>query len=90
VPILGVVENMSYAVCPQCGERLELFGPSKAGAVAARLGAPLLGRVPLDPQLSIRCDAGQVEGYRAQGFAPIAEAIASRASRVATRPMFPV
>jgi Mrp family chromosome partitioning ATPase len=89
VPILGLVENMSYAVCPGCGERLEVFGPSRAWAVALRLGIPLLGRIPLDPQLSIRCDAGQVEGYPAEGFVSIAEQITSRAPEARTTPLFP-
>jgi ATP-binding protein involved in chromosome partitioning len=79
VPILGLVENMSYAVCPRCGERLEVFGPSRAEAVAAQLGVPLLGQIPLDPQVSIRCDAGQVEQYPAESFVAIAEQIAARA-----------
>jgi Mrp family chromosome partitioning ATPase len=89
VPILGLVENMSYAVCPRCGERFEVFGPSRAGAVAVRLGIPLLGRIPLDPQLSIRCDAGQVEAHPAEAFASIAEQIVSRTPEARTTPMFP-
>jgi Mrp family chromosome partitioning ATPase len=79
VPILGLVENMSYAVCPRCGERLEVFGPSRAEAVAAQLGVPLLGQIPLDPQVSMRCDAGQLEQYPAESFVAIAEQIAARA-----------
>ena len=89
VPILGLVENMSYAVCPRCGERLEVFGPSIAGTVAARLGIPLLGRIPLDPQLSIQCDAGRVEKYPAEIFIPIAEVITSRVPEANTNTMFP-
>jgi Mrp family chromosome partitioning ATPase len=89
VPILGLVENMSYAVCPRCGERLEVFGPSRAGKVAGRLGIPLLGRIPLDPQVSIRCDAGQVERYPAEGFVSIAEQIIALAPEARTTPMFP-
>jgi len=90
VPILGLVENMSYAVCPRCGEQMEVFGPSRAGTLAAQLGIPLLGRIPLDPQLSIRCDAGEVEGYPAETFASIAEEITSRVSKIKATPMFPV
>jgi Mrp family chromosome partitioning ATPase len=79
VPILGLVENMSYAVCPRCSERLEVFGPSRAEAVAAQLGVPLLGQIPLDPQVSLRCDAGEVEQYPAENFVAIAEQIVARA-----------
>jgi Mrp family chromosome partitioning ATPase len=89
VPILGLVENMSYAVCPHCGERLEIFGPSKAEAAAARLGIVLLGRIPLDPEVSIRCDAGQVEEYPAEAFAAMAKEIASRAPAARTNPALP-
>jgi Mrp family chromosome partitioning ATPase len=89
VPVLGLVENMSYAVCPRCGERLEVFGPSKAEGVAARLGIPLLGQIPLDPQVSIQCDAGQVEAYPAEVFVPIAKQISARAKVAKTTPIFP-
>ncbi len=63
VPIVGLVENMGYAVCPKCGEHIEVFGPSQAIHTAAMLGGPLLARLPLDPDLARRCDAGEVEQY---------------------------
>jgi Mrp family chromosome partitioning ATPase len=75
VPILGLVENMSYAVCPNCGERIEVFGPSHAEEAAARLKAPLLGRLPLDPELARLADAGQVESYPSDAFEPIAQRV---------------
>ncbi len=53
VPILGLVENLSYYVCPDTGKRHEVFGPSHAEETARRLGAPLLGRLPIDP--TVRC-----------------------------------
>jgi Mrp family chromosome partitioning ATPase len=70
--VLGVVENMSYAICPKCGEKIEVFGPSQAMKMAARLGVTFLGRLPLDSELSLRCDAGEIESYAAEAFAPIA------------------
>jgi Mrp family chromosome partitioning ATPase len=78
VPIVGVVENMSYAVCPECGERIEIFGPSQAEKVAASVYAPFLGRLPLDPELARRCDAGEIEAYPAEAFEPIARAVEER------------
>jgi Mrp family chromosome partitioning ATPase len=77
-PVLGVVENMSYLACPGCGLEIEVFGPSRALDTAERLGVPLLGRLPLDPELARRCDAGQIEGYAAELFEPIAEKVLER------------
>jgi ATP-binding protein involved in chromosome partitioning len=58
IPILGIVENMSYFVCPDCGGRHDIFGHGGARAEAAKLGVPFLGEVPLDPVLRERSDAG--------------------------------
>jgi Mrp family chromosome partitioning ATPase len=78
-PILGLVENMSYFVCPDTGKRHDIFGPSHAEQVALTLGVPFLGRLPVDPEIARRCDAGQVESYPAEAFASIAERLAQRA-----------
>jgi len=77
-PILGLVENMSYISCPDCGRKIEVFGPSQAMITAERLSVPLLGRLPLDPELARSCDLGHVESYGASDFAPIADQIAER------------
>ena len=61
IPILGLVENMSYAVCPHCGERLNLFGESHLEEVAAKYGLKVLGRLPMDPALAAACDRGAIE-----------------------------
>jgi Mrp family chromosome partitioning ATPase len=87
-PILGLVENMSYAVCPKCGERIEVFGPSQAMRTAMQLGVPLLGHLPLDPELARRCDAGEVDQYAAESFEPIAEQIVERVPATKTVPIF--
>ncbi len=63
IPILGLVENMSYAVCPHCQEKLELFGRSQGGAVADALQIPLLASLPIDPALAALCDEGRIEEY---------------------------
>jgi len=85
VPILGVVENMSYVVCPDTGRHLEVFGPGKAEAMATQLGVPFLGRLPIDPQIAQLCDEGRIEEYRSEAFA----AIARRVSETAPRPSRP-
>lgn len=61
--ILGLIENMSYAVCPKCGEILHLFGASKGEELAKSSGIPYLGALPLDPELARLCDLGHVEEY---------------------------
>lgn len=77
--MLGVIENMSYALCPDGTTRLEVFGPSHAGEMAAEVGLPLLGHLPIDPQIATLCDAGQIEEYPAAEFAAIARQVAQGA-----------
>ena len=61
VPILGIIENMSYITCPDCGKKIEVFGPSKLDEVAEGYGVKVLGRLPIDPALALACDAGAIE-----------------------------
>jgi Mrp family chromosome partitioning ATPase len=87
-PILGVVENMSYITCPKCGEKIEVFGPSQALRTTGQLGVPLLGRLPLDPDLARRCDAGEIEAYTAELFEPIVGRVTERVPTTKTTPIF--
>ncbi len=59
VPVLGIVENMSYFICTKCGERHEIFGHGGARAEAEKLGVPFLGEVPLDKDVRLRSDEGE-------------------------------
>ena len=61
VPVLGLVENMSAYVCPDCGKSHPLFGTSKVEETAAALGVPVLAKLPLDPVVNALVDAGRVE-----------------------------
>ena len=61
IPVLGLVENMSYITCPDCGRKIEMFGPSQAEAVAAATGIKLLEKLPIDPVLSQEADMGKIE-----------------------------
>jgi len=63
VPIVGVVENMSYFQCPDSGKRYEIFGPSHADEVATAANATILARLPVDPELSRLGDQGQIAKY---------------------------
>jgi Mrp family chromosome partitioning ATPase len=88
VPIMGLIENMSYAICPDTGKKLEVFGPSKSVVLSRQLHVPLLGQLPIEPQIAELCDAGRIEDYPAAEFAPIAQRLAEIALP-ARQPMFP-
>lgn len=60
VPILGLVENMSYLSCPDCGKEIKVFGESHVEEIAAEYGIPLIGKIPIDPAIASACDAGKV------------------------------
>ena len=70
VPVLGVVENMSYVTCPDCGKKIEVFGASKLDEVAQQYHLDILGRLPIDPALAAACDAGNLETALPDGFLP--------------------
>jgi Mrp family chromosome partitioning ATPase len=59
LPVLGVVENMSGFVCPECGHRTDIFGSGGGEAMARKAGVPFLGRIPLDPALMKACEEGE-------------------------------
>ncbi len=63
VKILGLIENMSYAVCPHCGEKWEIFGHGKSQEAAKKSGIPYLGSVPIDPEIARLADEGKIEEY---------------------------
>ncbi len=88
IPILGLVENMSYVLCPKCGERIEMFGRSQALENAIEIGIPLLGRLPVDPDFSGLCDAGQIEDYPAQTFKPVVEQVVALLPKGKAKPVF--
>ena len=63
IPVLGIVENMSYFKCPDCGKEIQVFGPSKIDEVAKEHGLDVLGRIPIDPSLAALCDRGMIEYF---------------------------
>ncbi|MGI6367650.1 MAG: Mrp/NBP35 family ATP-binding protein [Anaerolineae bacterium] len=75
IPVLGIVENMSYAQCPECGHRIALFGESKAQELADTIGAPLLGELPVLPGLAELADTGALEQASTDAFQPVVDAI---------------
>lgn len=61
IPILGLVENMSYAVCPDCGKRIDVFGKSRIDEIAEKGNLKVLGKIPFDSRLAAACDKGMIE-----------------------------
>lgn len=61
IPVLGLVENMSYFKCPDCGREYPVFGESRLEEVAKEYGVDVLGRLPIDPKLAAACDKGMIE-----------------------------
>lgn len=61
IPILGIIENMSYIECGDCGKKIYPFGEGKADKVAEELGVPLLAKIPINPNIAKACDNGNIE-----------------------------
>lgn len=64
VPILALVENMSYMSCPHCGEKISVFGESRIEEIAAKHGVDTIARIPIDPELAKACDNGGIEDFK--------------------------
>jgi len=92
VPVLGIVENMSTFVCPECGHETHIFGHGGARATAKELGAPFLGEIPLVPAIRETSDAGtpivalKPDSQEAKAFLALARAIAEKIAAPAARP----
>ena len=61
IPIIGIVENMSYVECPDCGKKIRIFGKGKTDEVAEKYGIPVLARLPIKPELANQADSGIIE-----------------------------
>ena len=79
IPVLGLVENMSYVLCPDCGKKIEIFGKSHAGEIAEKYGMKVLGSLPFDPKLAAEVDAGRIEANDCRGLDGIAEVLKTMA-----------
>lgn len=78
VNVLGLIENMSYFVCPDCNKKYNIFGESKIEEVASENDTQLLGRLPIDPKIVELVDAGEVEKYENEEFVNIYEKIVEK------------
>ncbi len=75
VPVLGLVENMSYATCPDCGKKIYIFGEGKIEETAAKYNLPVLAKLPIDPQLAKNCDQGVIELFEGDYMKKAMEAV---------------
>lgn len=78
IPILGIVENMSYLECPDCGKRISVFGESKIDETAKQYGLDVLGRIPIDPSIAKKCDEGMVEQIEASYLGAALDAVVKK------------
>ena len=75
VPVLGLVENMSYFTCPDCGKKISVFGESHIDEIAASYQVPVLGKLPIDPALAKQCDMGVIEAFEGDYLAKAVEVL---------------
>ena len=73
IPIVGLVENMSYITCPDCGKKLYPFGEGKTQQAADEYGLPLLARMPIDPELAHLVDQGRIEDFQGNWLDAVAD-----------------
>ena len=78
VPIVGLVENMSYVACPDCGKKIYLFGEGKTAQAAAAHNLPLLAEMPIDPALASLTDAGSIEDFQGDWLKTVADHLAEK------------
>ena len=78
IPVVGLVENMSYLTCPDCGKKIYLFGEGKTAQAAAAHNLPLLAEMPIDPVLASLTDAGSIEDFQGDWLKTVADRLAEK------------
>lgn len=81
IPTMGIVENMSYVSCPDCGTKVPVFGESRVEALARAYGIPHTARLPIDAKLSSGIDKGMIELFTGDWLDALAAAIADFPAR---------
>ena len=75
IPVLGLVENMSFVRCPDCGRELKVFGESHIDEVAEKFGYPVLAKLPIGPDIAAMVDAGRIENIESNPIDPAVSVI---------------
>jgi Mrp family chromosome partitioning ATPase len=78
IPVLGLVENMSYVRCPDCGKEIHIFGESRIDEIAKQYGTEVLARIPIDPMLASLVDGGMIEAMEADYLEGAADLISEK------------
>ena len=81
IPIIGIVENMRYVECPDCGKKIEIFGKSHTEETAKQFGIPVLARIPVNPELASQCDKGVIELFEGDWMGAVADAVEAQPTR---------
>ena len=81
IPIIGIVENMSYVECPDCGKKIEILGKSHTEETAKQFGIPVLARIPVNPELASQCDKGVIELFEGDWMGAVADAVEAQPTR---------
>ena len=82
IPVLGLVENMSWIACPDCGKKIFPFGESQTAKVALEEGIPLLAQLPIDPAIAKECDTGVIELFNDNWLDPVLDAVENCPKRI--------
>ena len=82
IPVLGLVENMSWIACPDCNKKIFPFGESQTAKVALEEGIPLLAQLPIDPALAKECDTGVIELFNEDWMEPVVKAVENCPKRI--------
>ena len=82
IPVLGLVENMSWIACPDCGKKIFPFGESQTAKVALEEGLPLLAQLPIDPAVAKECDTGTIELFNDNWLDPVVDAVENCPKRI--------
>ncbi len=81
IPIIGIVENMSYVQCPDCKKKIEIFGKSRTEETAKEFGIPVLAKIPINPELASQCDKGVIELFEGDFMGAVADAVEAQPNR---------
>ena len=77
IPVLGIVENLSYFECPDCGKKHSIYGESHIEDIATRYGIPHIAKLPIDPEIAKACDMGNIEDYKGEWLDDLADVLKS-------------
>ncbi len=89
IPVLGIVENMSYYICPNCNEKHFIFGDSKIESLAEKFGISATARIPIDSGLAALCDKGNIELLEQSWTDDIIKAVETAPERIENKNAIP-